>query len=138
MSRKLASRADGPYFVKKVFPTTAAVQIEDRAEFVSLDRIAPAPAPIIVEGSGPSSAAVDDQNQDSGLEESVVKRISKHRLLRKKGVNKRKPRYEYQVEWFDGDVTWEPISHIPRHFIIQYCNRTTTALPVDIDQAQVG
>ena len=34
-SQKLAPKSDGPYFVEKVFPTAAAVQVDDRVECVN-------------------------------------------------------------------------------------------------------
>ena len=137
-SRKLAPRADGPYFVKELLPTTAAVQVGDRVEFMSLDRLAPAPGPIVVDVPGPSKSNIVPENERTPMNEYVVRRVVAHRLLREKGVNKRNPRYEYKVLWLEGDMTWEPIHHIPRHFITQYCRRKRLMLPVDIDQAETG
>ena len=137
-SRKLAPKADGPYFIKEILPTVAAIQIDDRVEYVSFDRISPAPAPIYLRESGPSSSLISSRNDNPVTEEHVVRTITEHRLMRMKGVSKKRLRYEFSVLCYDGGTTWELIVHIPTHFVTEYCKRTSSKLPVDIDKAQVG
>ena len=135
-SRKLAPRADGPYLGKEILPTTAVIQIGDQTEYISFDRLAPAPAPTSLDQPGPSIA--DLTPGQTSEQQFVVDRIVNHRFLRKKVVAEHSLQYEYRVLWYDGKTTWEPIEHLPRHFVVQYCRRKKIALPDDLDRAEVG
>ena len=93
-SRMLAPKSDGPHFVKQLFPTTAAVQVDDWVEYINLDRLAPAPGPIVLDLSGPSSSEIAQDSTSKVDTKHVVQRVIGNRLVREKGVIKRKPRYE--------------------------------------------
>ena len=70
-SRKLTPRSDGPYFVKRLLSTTAEVQIGDQVEYVSLDRLAPAPAPIVTDLAGPSLSGIASEDKHSGISSTL-------------------------------------------------------------------
>ena len=71
--------------------------MDDWEDHINLDKHTSAPALIVSEQSGPSSATIAANDPSDDERGYVVQRVTNHRLVRGRGITKCRPKYECKV-----------------------------------------